>query len=42
MGGSVGLVALIVRDGRSSRWEGWLLLGVYVVVAVGFLLAGNR
>jgi Ca2+:H+ antiporter len=42
MAGSVGLVALIVRDGRSRRWEGWLLLGVYVVVAVGFLLAGNR
>jgi Ca2+:H+ antiporter len=42
MAGSVGLVALIVRDGRSRRWEGWLLLGVYVIVAVGFLLAGNR
>jgi Ca2+:H+ antiporter len=40
--GSVGLVALMVRDGRSRRWEGWLLLAVYLAVAVGFLLAGNR
>jgi Ca2+:H+ antiporter len=42
MAGSVGLVALMVRDGRSRRWEGWLLLAVYLAVAVGFLLAGNR
>jgi Ca2+:H+ antiporter len=42
MAGSVGIVALIVRDGRSRRWEGWLLLGTYLIVAVGFLLAGNR
>jgi Ca2+:H+ antiporter len=42
MAGSVSIVALIVRDGRSRRWEGWLLLGVYLIVAIGFLLAGNR
>jgi Ca2+:H+ antiporter len=42
MAGSVGLVALVVRDGRSRRWEGWLLLVVYVGVAAAFLLAGDR
>jgi Ca2+/H+ antiporter len=42
MAGSVGIVALMVRDGRSRRWEGSLLLVTYLAVAVGFLLAGNR
>jgi Ca2+:H+ antiporter len=42
MAGAVIVVGAMVRDGVSRRWEGWLLLGVYVVVAVGFLLAGNR
>jgi Ca2+/H+ antiporter len=31
-----------VRDGRSERWEGWTLFGVYVAVAVGFFFAGDR
>jgi Ca2+:H+ antiporter len=40
--GAVILVAAMVRDGVSRRWEGWLLVGTYVAVAAGFLLAGNR
>jgi Ca2+/H+ antiporter len=42
MAGAVIVVGAMVRDGISRRWEGWLLLGVYAAVAVGFLLAGNR
>jgi len=42
MAGSVGIVSLVVRDGRSRRWEGSILLGTYLIVAVGFLVAGNR
>jgi Ca2+:H+ antiporter len=42
MAGAVIVVAVMVRDGVSRRWEGWLLLGVYLVVAVGFFFAGNR
>ena len=42
MAGSVVVVGLMVRDGLSRRWEGWLLLIVYIGVAAGFLLAGNR
>jgi Ca2+/H+ antiporter len=40
--GAVIVVAAMVRDGVSRRWEGWLLVGTYVAVAAGFLLAGNR
>jgi Ca2+/H+ antiporter len=32
----------MIRDGVSRRWEGALLLVVYLAVAVGFLVAGNR
>jgi Ca2+:H+ antiporter len=42
MAGAVVVVAVMVRDGVSRRWEGWLLLGVYVVVAAGFFFAGDR
>jgi Ca2+:H+ antiporter len=42
MAAAVVVVAVMVRDGLSRRWEGWLLLGVYLVVAVGFFFAGNR
>ena len=42
MAGAVVVVGLMVRDGRSRRYEGWLLLVTYVAVAVGFFLAGNR
>ncbi len=42
MAGAVLVVGLMVRDGLSRRLEGALLLVVYVAVAAGFLLAGNR
>ncbi|MGZ8716566.1 MAG: calcium/proton exchanger [Gaiellaceae bacterium] len=42
MAGAVLVVGVMVRDGLSRRWEGALLLVVYLAVAVGFLLAGNR
>jgi Ca2+:H+ antiporter len=42
MAGAVVVVAVMVRDGVSRRWEGWLLLGIYLVVAVGFFFAGDR
>ncbi len=42
MAGAVVVVAVMVRDGVSRRWEGWLLLSLYAAIAVGFLLSGNR
>jgi Ca2+:H+ antiporter len=35
-------VALVIRDGRSHRWEGYLLVGVYGAVVVWAALAGDR
>jgi Ca2+:H+ antiporter len=42
MAGAVLIVGVMVRDGLSRRWEGAFLLVVYLAVAVGFLLAGDR
>jgi len=42
MGGSAALVAFALYDGRGRRWEGWALVSVYALVAVGFLAAGDR
>ena len=42
MGGAAALVALLVADGRGRRWEGFLLVAVYVGVAFGFYVAGDR
>jgi Ca2+:H+ antiporter len=42
MGSAAALVAVILADGRGRRWEGYLLVAVYVGVALGFLAAGNR
>jgi len=42
MGGSAALVALMVSDGRGRRWEGFVLVAVYVGVAAGFYVAGDR
>jgi Ca2+:H+ antiporter len=42
MGGAAGFVAFVIRDGRSKRWEGLLLIGVYAALAVWFLAAGDR
>jgi Ca2+:H+ antiporter len=36
------VVAAIVFDGVSKRWEGALLVSLYVALAVGFGLAGDR
>jgi Ca2+:H+ antiporter len=42
MGGAAVFVAIVVADGRTRRWEGFLLVGVYVAVAAGFWVAGDR
>jgi Ca2+:H+ antiporter len=42
MAGAVFLTAWAVRDGRSHKREGWVLLGSYILVVVGFAFAGNR
>jgi Ca2+:H+ antiporter len=36
------VVAVAVFDGHSRRWEGALLVGLYVALAIGFGLAGDR
>jgi Ca2+:H+ antiporter len=33
------VAALVVADGRSKRWEGFLLAGIYAVMVVAYLLA---
>ena len=42
MGGAAALVAVVVADGRGRRWEGYFLAAVYVAVAAGFWVAGDR
>jgi Ca2+:H+ antiporter len=42
MGGAAAFVGLVIWDGKSRRWEGWLLLAVYAVAVAGFWLAGDR
>jgi Ca2+:H+ antiporter len=42
MGSSVALVAAVLSDGRTRRWEGTVLVGAYVAAVVAFYLAGNR
>src|SRR3954464_13988612 len=42
MGGAAALVALLVSDGRGRRREGFLPAAVYVGVAAGFYVAGER
>jgi Ca2+:H+ antiporter len=42
MGGAAAFVAFVIRDGRSRRWEGALLVGVYAALVVWFLAAGDR
>jgi Ca2+:H+ antiporter len=39
---AVGLAGKTVRDGRTSRFDGAVLIVTYAVVAVGFFLAGDR
>jgi Ca2+:H+ antiporter len=42
MGGSAAFVAFVIRDGRSRRWEGALLIAVYLAMALAFLATGDR
>jgi Ca2+:H+ antiporter len=42
MGGAAVFVAIVIRDGVSKRWEGWMLVGVYAAVAATFLAVGDR
>ena len=42
MGGSAAGVGYVVRDGRSRRWEGALLIAVYAGFVLSVLLVGDR
>ena len=42
MAGAAALVAIVLWDARSKRWEGYLLVGAYALAAAGFLAAGDR
>jgi Ca2+:H+ antiporter len=42
MAGATAIVGVVVYDGRSRRWEGLLLIAVYLAIAVWFGFAGNR
>jgi Ca2+:H+ antiporter len=42
MGGAAGFVGLVIWDGKSRRWEGWLLLAVYACVVAAFWVSGDR
>ena len=42
MAGAAVVVTAVVRDGRSSRREGWLLVVAYAAAVVGFFLGGGR
>ena len=42
MGGAAFFVGFVIRDGRSRRWEGALLIAVYAAFVVWFLAAGDR
>jgi Ca2+:H+ antiporter len=42
MGGAAAFVAFVLADGRSRRWEGFLLIGVFAATAAGFYVAGDR
>jgi Ca2+:H+ antiporter len=42
MAAAVVLTVVGIRDGRSKRREGALLVAAYAFVVMGFLLAGNR
>jgi len=42
MGFAAVFVAFVIRDGKSRRWEGVLLVSVFVAVAGAFWIAGDR
>jgi Ca2+:H+ antiporter len=42
MGGAAVLVAFVLSDGKTRRWEGAMLIGLYVAVAAVFFAVGDR
>jgi Ca2+/H+ antiporter len=36
------LTVMVVRDGRSNRRGGVVLVAAYALIVIGFLFAGNR
>ncbi len=42
MGAAAVFVGAVVSDGRSRKWEGFMLIAIYVGVAAGFYAAGDR
>jgi Ca2+:H+ antiporter len=42
MGAAAVFVAFVIRDGRARRWEGALLIGVYLAMVVVFGVSGDR
>jgi Ca2+:H+ antiporter len=42
MAGSAIFVAFVVADGKSRRWEGAMLIGVYACVVAAYGVAGDR
>ena len=42
MGGAAAFVGFVIRDGRSRRWEGALLIAVYTAFAIWIYMAGDR
>jgi Ca2+:H+ antiporter len=42
MGSAAAFVAFVIRDGRSRRWEGGLLIAAYGGFVLAVLLAGDR
>jgi Ca2+:H+ antiporter len=42
VGGAAVVAWLTVADGRSRRWQGFVLVAVYVIAALAFALAGDR
>jgi Ca2+:H+ antiporter len=42
MAGAALFVAFVIADGKSRRWEGAMLIGVYVCVAAAYAVTGDR
>jgi Ca2+/H+ antiporter len=42
MGASAVFVGIVIRDGRSRRWEGAMLAAVYLVLVVIAFQLGDR
>ncbi len=42
MAGSAILVGFVIWDGKSRRWEGAMLIGVYACVVAAYAVAGDR